>query len=77
MPMLLGPQVLYYPLVLDQEGYPCPRYQTFLITPLSSTRKGALAQDRTFPRKSLLHPPVLKQEGILCFLRGAILGPIF
>jgi hypothetical protein len=44
MPMLLGPRVLHYPPVLNQEGCPCPRYRTFLITPLSSSRKGVLVR---------------------------------
>jgi hypothetical protein len=60
--MLLGPQVLHYPPVLIQEGCPCPRYRTFLITPLSSSRKGVLVRD--IGRSS--SPPVLIQEGCPC-----------
>jgi len=41
------------PPVLDQEGYPCPRYQTFLITPCPLPVGVVPVQDRTFPRKSL------------------------
>jgi len=48
--------VSHHPPILIQEGCPCPGYRTFLITPLSSSRKGVLVRDRTFF-------PLSKSEG--------------
>jgi hypothetical protein len=54
MPMLLGPHVLHYTPVLTQEGCLYPRYRTFLITPLSSTRRGGPCLVSWFSRGFIL-----------------------